>query len=174
MKQLSPRALQDVVWRAVADQLELDPDYDRDGAVKVADYAKNLMKWGWDAQQARARRRVAHTVGVVAAWLATIAVVFGGIGFGVYEAFHVRANDYAHTDPSSVADGGYYFLRRWYGQNDLPDTVTLRSKSHSQVDGHAAWLTRWDAGGKQVCAFVWGRSNPGTPHETYGKVVDCP
>jgi hypothetical protein len=171
---------EDVVWEAVVNQLELDPAYDHDGAVRLADHARALMQRGAQFDKAKRRDQVWGEVWAwawrSALWIMVVAVLAAAIGTPILIGMKVRSNDYAHTDPGSVGDGAYYRIHEWYGQNDLPQGLSLRSMTHSDVDGHPAWLTRWQAAsGKQVCAYVWGRSSPDhSPHQTYGKVASCP
>lgn len=166
---------EDVVWDAVVNQLELDPAYDHDGAVWLADHAKQLMQRGAQFDRAKRRAAIFRTLRV---W-AVSATIFFVIGMAIFLPIHfvmqVRDNDYAHVDPGSVLDGAYFRIHEWYGENDLPEMLASQSMTHSTVDGHTAWLTRWQTGsGKQVCAYVWGRSSTDGPHGTYGMVATCP
>lgn len=166
----------DVVWDAVVNQLDLDPAYDHDGAVRLADQARELMLRGAQFDRAKRRDRMWHGVRSVALVAAIAAVVASGIAVPILVGMKVRSNDYAHTDPGSVIDGAYFRIHQWYGDNDLPQMLASVSMTHSSVDGHPAWLTRWQTGsGKQVCAYVWGRSSTdGGPHGTFGRVAACP
>lgn len=166
----------DVVWDAVVNQLEVDADYGHEGAVRIADEAKQLMLAG--SAENRAYERHKRWVDA-RAWLTGIlvaAALCAGVAAAVYVPVRERANDYAHTDPGSVEAGAYWYIQQWYGLNDLPFGLVEQAQAHSAVDGHTAWLTRWRSrDGRQVCAYVWGRSSTtGAPHGTYGKVAACP
>lgn len=179
-QEMTQEKVEQVTWDTLVDSLSMNPDFDRDGAVRFADQVKELVHEGRlskrDELRAAMWGRIRHTASVVAAISLTIAVVGGGIGTGVWYMFHVHANDYAHTDPASVRDGAFFYIHSWYGENDLPAALVEQTQTHGQVDGHNAWLTRWvSRDGKKVCAYVWGKgATTGSPHGTFGKVVACP
>jgi hypothetical protein len=180
VKDLTAQQRMDRVWDAVVNQLEVDPEFDHDGAVKLADWAKAFISRGmqYDRDLVLARRREfwwSRITSVLLGFAAVVAVAVG-IGAAIYFPVKEGANDYGGTDPGSVPAGAYFYIQQWYGLNDLPPGLQQVSETHGFYQGQKAWLTRWRSrDGRQVCAYVWGHSSTnGAPHNTYGKVVACP
>lgn len=169
MARLARRTETDVVWDAVVSQLEMNPDYDHDGAVALADRARTLMERGakYDEAERRAARRAARVerakdigqwAGVAVAALAVVAVNF----WWIHAVASHNNRDYAGYGPKKAPVHASYAIQAWYGQNDLPPNLQLKGEQRSHIFGQDAWKVDYRAqNGLRVCAWVWlGRATP--------------
>lgn len=169
------------VWDAIVDTLSLTPDYDKPGAVRIADEIQRLVLVGLSEQSEERRARRRARMGDLLrglAWTFTGAVALAAIAWGAYSWTTHNDHDYAGYGPSKAPVHASVAIRAYYGENDLPANLRLVGETRSSVFGQHAWKVDYRAqDGTAVCAWVWiGKPTPDTTETDQAKVAaggDC-
>jgi hypothetical protein len=149
------------VWDAIVDQLSIDPDYDRNGAVKVADQVKQALqvdaKYELERIREDRRRRWGTFFRNCGWWILGIVLAAGlilGIGVGC-EKYQHRAKHYARYPKHDVALVASNAVQSYYGLNDRPANMHIIREQKSAYIGIPAWKVTFESATKTICAYVW-------------------
>jgi len=154
------------VWDAIVDTLSLDSNYDHDGAVRVADEVKTVMKFnGIAAMQMlkdKRRERRVELAKNIAGWTTVVLVVLG-IAAGIFSLFKYahHTKHFAHIKRSEAPTLASNAIFDYYGQNDLPPNLKLISAQHSALFGRPTWKVLYRNDKTQACVYLWKVYNDG-------------
>ena len=131
-------------------------------------YADNVIAYRRQARSYRRRAAFSHVLAIVgwaALWVSVLAAVVG-IAFGIWWS---ESNNYAGYDQKHVAGYAASAIDYWYGENDRPPNLTLRSFERSRLYGRAAWKAIYTGPSvPRLCVYVWsGSASQDEPSDAY-------